>query len=33
MLEKIEITHGFEYLEGMNNFLHRNFLRFRMDLE
>jgi hypothetical protein len=30
---KIEIKYGFEYLEEMNNFLHRNFLRFRMDLE
>jgi hypothetical protein len=32
MLRKIE-KYGFEDLEEMNNFLHRNFLRFRMDLE
>jgi hypothetical protein len=28
---KIEIKFGFEDLEEMNNFLHRNFPRFEMD--
>jgi hypothetical protein len=32
-LEKIEIKYGFEALEEGNNFLYRNFLRFRMDFE
>jgi hypothetical protein len=33
MLKKIEIKYDFEDLEEMNNVLHRNFLRFEMDLE
>jgi hypothetical protein len=32
-LGKIEIKYSFEDLREMNNFLYRNFLRFRMDLE
>jgi hypothetical protein len=32
-LGKIKIKYGFEDLKEMNNFLHRNVLRFRMDLE
>jgi hypothetical protein len=32
-LRKIEIKYSFENLEEMNNFLHRNFLKIRMDLE
>jgi hypothetical protein len=30
---KIQIKYSFEDLKEINNFLHRNFLRFRMDLE
>jgi hypothetical protein len=30
---KNEIKYGFENLKEMNNFLHRNFSRFVMDLE
>jgi hypothetical protein len=33
LLEKIEIKYGFEELGEMNNFLHINFSRFRIDLE
>jgi hypothetical protein len=33
LLGKIEIKYGFEDVEVMNNFFHRNFNRFRMDLE
>jgi hypothetical protein len=33
MLRKIKIKYGFKDLEEMNNFLHRNFSRFGMDLE
>jgi hypothetical protein len=33
LLGKIEIKYGFEALEEGNNFLYRNFIRFRMDLE
>jgi hypothetical protein len=33
LLGKIEIKYGFEDIEEINNFLHRNFLRFGMDLE
>jgi hypothetical protein len=29
-LQKFEEKYGFEAPEKMNNFLHRNFLRFRM---
>jgi hypothetical protein len=32
-LRKTEIKYGFEDLGEMNNFLYRNFLGFRMDLE
>jgi hypothetical protein len=32
-LRKMEVKYGFECLEEMNNFIHRHFLRFRMDLE
>jgi hypothetical protein len=31
--KKFEVKYGFEDLEEMNNFLHRNFHRFGMDLE
>jgi hypothetical protein len=31
--QKIEVKYGFEDLREVNNFLYRNFLRFRMDLE
>jgi hypothetical protein len=31
--QKIKIKYGFEVLEEINNFLHRHFLRFGMDLE
>jgi hypothetical protein len=31
--EKFEVKYGFEDLEEMNNFLHRNFHSFGMDLE
>jgi hypothetical protein len=33
VIRKIELKYGFEALEEENNFLYRNFLRFRMDLE
>jgi hypothetical protein len=33
MLRKIKIKYGFEDLKDVNNSLHINFLRFRMDLE
>jgi hypothetical protein len=33
LLGKIKIKYGFEDVEVMNNFFHRNFNRFRMDLE
>jgi hypothetical protein len=33
ILRKIGIKYGFEDLEEMNNFLHRNFHRCGMDLE
>jgi hypothetical protein len=33
LLIKIEINFGFEAPEEGNNFLYRNFLGFRMDLE
>jgi hypothetical protein len=33
MLRKIKTKYCFEYLEERNNFLHRNFHRFGMDLE
>jgi hypothetical protein len=33
LLRKIEIKYGCEGLERTNNFLYRNFFRFRMDLE
>jgi hypothetical protein len=33
LLRKIEIKYVFEGLKKMNNFLHRNFFRFRRDLE
>jgi hypothetical protein len=33
LLGKIEIKYDFEDLRVMNNFLHQNFSRFRMDLE
>jgi hypothetical protein len=33
VLGKIKIKYGFKGLENMNNFLHRNFFRFRRDLE
>jgi hypothetical protein len=33
LLGKIEIKYSFEDLIEMNKFLHRNFFRFRMDLE
>jgi hypothetical protein len=33
VLGKIEIKYGFEDIEEINNFLHRNFLRFGTDLE
>jgi hypothetical protein len=33
LLRKIEIKYGFEALEEGNNFLYRNFLRFRTDFE
>jgi hypothetical protein len=32
-LQKFEIKYGFEDLEKMNNLLHRNFFRFRRNLE
>ncbi len=32
-LEKIEIKYGFEALIEGNNFLQRNLLRFRLDLQ
>jgi hypothetical protein len=32
-LQKIEIKYDFEDHERMNNFLYRNFFRFRRDLE
>jgi hypothetical protein len=32
-LQKFETKYGFEDLEKMNNLLHRNFFRFRKDLE
>jgi hypothetical protein len=31
--QKIEVKYNFEGLKEMNNFLHINFFRFRMDLE
>jgi hypothetical protein len=33
LLRKIEVKYDFEALEEGNNFLYRNLLRFRMDLE
>jgi hypothetical protein len=33
LLRKIEVKDGFEALEEGDDFLYRNFLRFRMDLE
>jgi hypothetical protein len=32
-LKKIEIKYGCEIFEERNNFLHRNFFRFKMDFE
>jgi hypothetical protein len=32
-LQKLEIKYGFEILEKMNNFLHRNFFRFGRNFE
>jgi hypothetical protein len=33
LLGKIEIKYGFEGFEEMNNFLHRNSLRFALDFK
>jgi hypothetical protein len=33
VLRKIEIKFGLEGFEERNNFLHRNFFRFRVDFE
>jgi hypothetical protein len=32
-LKNFEIKYGFEDLEKMNNFLHRNFFRFERDFD
>jgi hypothetical protein len=32
-LENFEIKYKFRGFEGMNNFLHRNFIRFQMNFE
>jgi hypothetical protein len=32
-LEKFEIKYGYEGFEERNNFIHRNFYRFELDLK